>query len=651
MTVASTGRAWSVATRLSLMVLCLVTIVFVGFTWALYRGMVASVEREATERMRVEAQGIAAMVRMYSATVQAEADRFTNVFEADLAQPYTLSPAERVAVGERQTPTLRAGEVVLNQNIALPDRFTERTQGVATIFAKDGDDFVRITTSVKDAAGNRAMGTLLARDSAAYAKVSKGETYSGPATLFGTFYMTTYRPMKDASGAVIGVLFVGVDIGATTTALKQDVARRKVAQTGDYRVVSGAAGPAHGQYLVPENLLQKSALTGPDALVDDAGKALVPGMLSARDGTFTTGLRGEPRIVAHAYMPEWQWLVVGQASVAELTADVRRARLLYVGAALVAIAGLTLLLFFMIRRTVGRRLNAAMAVAEKLAQGDLRARADIGRPDEIGRLTAAVNGIGDGLIAIVQRVRAASTTMGVQTQEIANASADMSSQSESQAANVEETVASLEQLTATVAQNASNSDQVDEQVRHAARAADEGAVVVDTLVEAMDGVRIAADKMSEIIAVIHSIAFQTNILALNAAVEAARAGEEGRGFAVVASEVRQLAQRSGDAAKVIEGLIHTALEQVGAGHRHAGETRLAIAGIAGQVREVAVLVNDISTAGREQSAGIAQINSAVAHIGDMTQRNAALADEAARIASSLADLAGQLDESVGVFQT
>lgn len=311
---------------------------------------------------------------------------------------------------------------------------------------------------------------------------------------------------------------------------------------------------------------------------------------------------------------------------------------------------LAALLFALVRHLVGKRLNAVMAIAQKLAQGDLRARANVGRPDEIGRLTQAVNGIGDGLIGIVGRVRVAASEIGGQTQAIAASSADISEQTESQAANVEETMASLEELTATVQQNAGNAALADARVVEVAAAADRGATMVDTLVHSMDGVSAASAKMSEAIAVINSIAFQTNILALNAAVEAARAGSEGRGFAVVAAEVRQLAQRSAEAAKSIEALIRASIEQVGEGHAQAAQTRAAIGTIAQQMRDVASLVADISTATSEQSAGVGQINEAVIHIGTMTQRNAALADEAASVGRNLDALAVQLDDSVSAFQ-
>lgn len=186
------ARALSVATRLSLLVLIMVSIVFFVFAAALYRGMVTSLEREATQRMQVEARGIVSMVRMYSATVQIEAGRFMDVFAADYGSTFAVDATQPIKVGKESTPTLRANGEVLNLNFTLPDRFTERTSGVATIFVKRGADFVRVSTSLKNADGQRAMGTLLAPDSAAYTQLSQGQSFTGPATLFGTFYMTVY---------------------------------------------------------------------------------------------------------------------------------------------------------------------------------------------------------------------------------------------------------------------------------------------------------------------------------------------------------------------------------------------------------------------------------------------------------------------------
>jgi len=143
------ARALSVATRLSLLVLIMVSIVFFFFAVALYRGMVTSLEREATQRMQVEARGIVSMVRMYSATVQTEAGRFMDVFAADYGSTFAVDATQPIKVGNESTPTLRANGEVLNLNFTLPDRFTERTSGVATIFVKRGADFVRVSTSLK----------------------------------------------------------------------------------------------------------------------------------------------------------------------------------------------------------------------------------------------------------------------------------------------------------------------------------------------------------------------------------------------------------------------------------------------------------------------------------------------------------------------
>jgi methyl-accepting chemotaxis protein len=301
-------------------------------------------------------------------------------------------------------------------------------------------------------------------------------------------------------------------------------------------------------------------------------------------------------------------------------------------------------------RTISRPLDKCVGLAQMVAAGDLTGNIVVHSNDEIGQLLQALKDMNTSLGKIVSEVRMGTDAIAIASGEIASGNLDLSSRTEEQAASLEETAASMEQLTSTVKQNSENALQAKQLASSAATVATKGGDVVGQVVDTMESINASSRKIVDIISVIDGIAFQTNILALNAAVEAARAGEQGRGFAVVASEVRSLAQRSAVAAKEIKQLIGDSVEKVAAGGTLVGQAGATMTEIVESVQRVSDIMAEISAAGREQSAGIDQINQAVGQMDNATQQNAALVEEAAAAAASLREQAGRLVSTVSVFK-
>lgn len=303
-----------------------------------------------------------------------------------------------------------------------------------------------------------------------------------------------------------------------------------------------------------------------------------------------------------------------------------------------------------ITRSITKPIVRAVVIAESVAAGDLSQRVAVESQDETGRLMAALQTMNMKLSGLVEQVRRSSDSIATGSAQIAMGNADLSQRTEEQASNLQQTSASMEQLNATVRNNAEMSRQASELAAGAATAADNGGNVVDQVVSTMGRIADASQKIGDIIGVIDSIAFQTNILALNAAVEAARAGEQGRGFAVVAEEVRSLAHRSAEAAREIKSLIGANAETVEQGTRLVHEAGESMSNIVRQVQAVDKLLQDISQASHEQSVGITQVSDAVTQLDHVTQQNAALVEESAAAAESLKGQAEKLVDAVSVFK-
>ncbi|MGO4379776.1 Cache 3/Cache 2 fusion domain-containing protein [Pseudoduganella sp. RAF19] len=608
-------------------------------------------ESRSRDQVASDLNGVVHTVEMFNTATSNEAASFAHLFATTLPGAFTLDTANPTEVAGKSVPTLSVGGKALNMDFTVPDTFTTQTGAVATVFAANGEDFVRVTTSLKKENGERAIGTQLDHAHPSYALLREGRSYTGIATLFGKPYITKYDPVKDASGKIVGVLFIGVDISKDLEALKAQIKTIRIGDTGYVYVLNAAEGKDQGVLLIHPEKEGTSLLDTKDT----NGKLFVREMLAQKNGEiryYWASGSNAPRekLVVYRYVPDWKWMVAGGTYIHEITKDAASARNRYIVMGVIALFVFAGALLLLTRALVARPLAQARHAAGRIADGDLTVQIDVRNQDEIARLQSAMNTISEKLSGVVGRVRHGADQIATSSAEIASGNQDLSARTEQQASSLEETAASMEELTATVKQNADNARQANQLAQQASNVASDAGSVVGQVVQTMGAISEASRRIGDIITVIDGIAFQTNILALNAAVEAARAGEQGRGFAVVASEVRNLAQRSAAAAHEIKDLIGNALGEVENGSKlveKAGET---MDGVVASVHRVADIMGEITSASEEQRAGIGQINQAIVQMDGVTQQNSALVEQLAAAASAMQDQAAELAREVRVFQ-
>ncbi|MFD4841165.1 methyl-accepting chemotaxis protein [Achromobacter sp. NPDC058515] len=312
---------------------------------------------------------------------------------------------------------------------------------------------------------------------------------------------------------------------------------------------------------------------------------------------------------------------------------------------------LTALCWTFIRRGVLLPLQEAGRHFDRIAAGDLTQRVETRSQNEIGALFASLKRMQEGLTRTVTSVRHGVEEINVGAAEIATGNANLSTRTEQQAAALEETASTMEELATTVKQNAENAAQANQLAAVSMDVAQRGGHNVGQVVATMQGISDSSRKIADIVSVIDSIAFQTNILALNAAVEAARAGEQGKGFAVVAGEVRTLAQRAAQAAKEIKALIEASADTVTTGSAQVAAAGQTMQEIVASVQRVADIMGEISAASAQQAGGIDQVSLAISQMDEVTQQNAALVEEASAAASAMEEQARRLAEATAVFKT
>jgi methyl-accepting chemotaxis protein-2 (aspartate sensor receptor) len=644
--------SWSVGSKITAFTFALVSLILAGLVTTSSWSTSKLLRERAVVSIKEELASVVATVEMFDKAVSSEAASFGKIFTAGLPGEFTLDTENTVDIGGKQVPVLKVDGKPLNLDFSAPDKFTKETGGNATIFAALGEDFVRVTTSVRKENGDRAVGTVLDRASPAYAQLRAGKPYVGLVTLFGKQTITDYEPVRDASGRVIGVLYVGVDISADLAALKERIRRMKVGDTGYFYVLNAVPGKNYGELIVHPSKEGQNILGSRDA----SGREFVREILETKEGVTTYpwqnagDAEARTRVVAYTLFKDWNWLIAGGAYEEEIVHEAASLRNRAIVSGLVALAIFALILQAVIKRVVTRPLTEARDAAVRIAQGDLTVELHYSRRDEIGRLAGAMNDISKGLSGVVGQVRSGAEQIANASNEISSGNLDLCARTEQQAATLAVTANSMQDLTQTVRQTAGDAQQANQLALNTSLVAQEGGRMVKQVIERMEAIKQSSGRIGDIIGVIDGIAFQTNILALNAAVEAARAGEQGRGFAVVASEVRSLAQRSAAAAKEIKGLIEASGAEVDAGSRLVQEAGTTMTEVLSSAEQVTGIMSRISAASTEQSGGIEHINRAIGEMDQVTQHNAALVEEASAAAQAMQEQAEQLARAVRLFK-
>ncbi|MDQ2105014.1 methyl-accepting chemotaxis protein [Azospirillum isscasi] len=557
---------------------------------------------------------------------------------------------------------LYAGSVQLDGDTRTVDRIRDLTGGTATVFRGD----TRVATNVLNPDGSRANGTKLAAGPVYDAVLTQRKPYRGEADILGERYFTAYDPLFDASGTVVGVLFVGLK-RAEVLKVVDEVERTIL-------VVAPLVTLAFG--LVSFLLLrrQMGAVRAISATMHDLAAdkldVAVPG-LGRRDEI------GQMAQAVHVFKDNAiQKKAMDAAERERLEAERRageaqRARETAIGEEIAALIdgvahgdlsrrldltgkdGFYKTMSAGINRltdTVEAVIADLGAVLSALAQGDLNKRVERDYHGAFQTLKSDVNATSAKLSEIVGQITQAADTIAAAAGEVSTGSSDLAERTEQQASSLEETAASMEELGATVRSNADNAQRANGMAADARTAAESGGTVAGSAIEAMKRIEEASRRITDIIGVIDEIAFQTNLLALNAAVEAARAGDAGRGFAVVAQEVRNLAQRSAQASKEIKTLILNSDAQVKDGVELVRKAGDALEGIVSGVHQVAGLIAEMASASSEQAAALDEINATVSQMDEMTQKNAALVEETTAAAQAMAGQANDLKGLIGFFK-
>jgi len=569
---------------------------------------------------------------------------------------------QMVAVAGVQTPSLLLGSEVLNNNFTEVDEFKQMSGGVATVFVRSGDDFVRVSTSLTKQDGSRAIGTVLDRQGPAYQRVLGGQAYIGRAVLFDRSYMTQYSPVRDSSGKVIAVLFIGFDYTDAQAAQFENLKRFRIGQTGSLALLD-----EQKRWLVPPAGVQ--ALDQSVAVMQDLAKT--PGK-----GRFWTD-KNEDFYSVSVPFDGGPWAVVASMPKAEIRAVTWAVGIrLVIGSILAMLLAVGATVWLL--RSKLQPLSDLVRQAEALGAGDLSARLNVSSHDEIGQLARSFNQMGEALSTMVSHIRKAAEEVNSRAQALSGLSGGAYDGMEQQSGEITSMAGAVEEFSATslnIADNMGNTERLAQEnaqqtrigrtsmqeasssLEHIATALNSTATVINTL-----GQR--SQEIGGIVGVITSIAEQTNLLALNAAIEAARAGEQGRGFAVVADEVRNLASRTREATDEISGMIQSIQRETGnaistmehgntlmqEGLSRNADVASALARIDEQSRSAGQQFAAITTATQEQSSTATLLSSNLQSIALANSEQREVVSNLAITAKELETLAAGLRHEVDRFR-
>ena len=649
--------AWQLAAALAVLLVLLIS----GSTLFALRSLDQASLTTREEHLASEARLLADQLTTFHATLRESTHRLAGLFEQRFASGLEVHTDEHIAVAGRNAPALYLNGQALNNDFTLVDEFRHLTAGTATVFVRDGDDFVRVTTSVSKEDGSRAIGTVLDHASPAYPRMLAGKSYVGRTLLFGRNVMTQYTPVSDNTGRVIAVLYVGFDYTDAQNAQFDDLGRFRIGRSGSLALLD-----EHGTWLVPPAGAQHP---------ENLGERLQPLLDEPGVGQFWNDGEQDFYSVATPFA-DGPWQVLASMPKAEIRAVTWSVGGQLALGSLVAMVLAVIAVTWLLRRRL-RPLGELVEQAQALGAGNLNARSQVTSHDEIGELARGFNQMGEALATMVEHIRSAAQQVGDRSQMLNGLSSGAYEGMEQQSGEITSMAGAVEEFSATaqnIADNMRNTERLAsdnaQQTRIGRASMDEASSALQQISTSLDATATVVNTLGQrsqeiggIVGVITAIADQTNLLALNAAIEAARAGEMGRGFAVVADEVRNLAARTREATTEISGMIGSIQEETASaihtmeqgqmqmqdGLERNAKVAAALAQIAEQTSAAGEQFAAISTATEEQSSTATLLSSNLQSIALTNSEQREVVANLAETARELDSLASELQREVSRF--